>query len=72
MIEQSAPTERITCSIPGPRNDRGRPRLLATLDPGGIWIFCGSCRQKHYLEREKCIAFWERGESVQCADVAPR
>lgn len=70
MIDTTTPTtsERVTCSVPGPRNDRGRPKLLATLDPAGIWVFCGHCKCNHHLSKEQCIAFWERGESVQCRD----
>ncbi len=66
MTTSHAPTERVTCSRPGPRNDRGRPKLLATLDPEGIWVYCGHCKTSHHLSREQCLAFWSRGESVQC------
>jgi hypothetical protein len=66
MTTHDAPTERVTCSIPGPRNDRGRPKLVATLVPDGLKVWCGHCKAIHLIPREKCIEFWSRGESVQC------
>lgn len=72
MTTQPAPTqnapqgERVTCSIPGPKNDRGRAKLIATLTPEGIYIWCNYCSAKHFLSSERCIAAWEKGESVQC------
>lgn len=68
MIEQSAPTttDRITCSIQGPLNERGHPKLLADLTPEGISVWCRRCKKSHVISKERCIAAWERGESVQC------
>lgn len=66
MIETSAPTERITCAVPGPRNDYGNPKLIATIDAAGLWVWCRYCREPHLISRERCMAAWERGESVQC------
>lgn len=60
------PGERITCSIQGPRNDYGHPKLLATIDEAGIWVWCKYCRDKHFLSKERVMGAWSRGESVQC------
>lgn len=71
MIETKAPIERITCSQPGPRNARGQPKPLATIEPNGIWVYCGHCNTPHFLERAVVMAAWERGESVQCESQRP-
>lgn len=75
MTTQPAPTpnappqgERVTCSIPGPKNDRGRPKLYAYLNDDGVHVWCRYCSAVHLISRERCIAAWEKGESVQCQD----
>lgn len=75
MTTQPAPTtnappqgERVTCSIPGPRNDYGHPKLLATITPDGIWVWCKPCGRAHLISKSRCIVAWEKGESVQCVD----
>lgn len=72
MTTHDTSTERVTCSIPGPRNDRGRPKLVATLVPDGLNVWCGHCKTVHLISRERCIEFWSRGESVQCHDGQAR
>lgn len=75
MTIQQAPRtsqgERVTCSIPGPRNDFGKPKLLATITPDGISVWCKVCKTAHFISRQQCIAAWERGESVQCSPGTP-
>jgi hypothetical protein len=66
MIEQAAHTQRVTCSQPGPRNARGQPKPLATIEPDGIWVYCGHCKEPHFLARSVVMAAWGRGGSVQC------
>lgn len=62
--------ERVTCSEPGPRNDHGKPKLLATIEESGIWVWCKYCRDRHLIPREQCIVAWERGESIiQCEEA---
>ncbi len=69
MIEQSTPQqERITCSIAGPRNPFERDKLVATLVPEGIRVYCRACQDSHLIARETCIAAWEQGKSVQCQE----
>lgn len=69
MIQQTtAPTrqtERITCDVPGPLNEHGAAKLLATIVPTGILVWCRHCKQAHLLERNRVMEAWERGESVQ-------
>jgi hypothetical protein len=67
MTTHQAPTgcdvgysERIKCEV------IGRPRLIATLDSDGIHVWCIYCRTSHLIEKARCIAAWEKGESVQC------
>lgn len=64
--QPTSKNERVTCSIPGPRNDYGHAKLLATLTQDGIWVWCKHCRDIHFVSRERCIAAWERGESMKC------
>jgi hypothetical protein len=71
MTTHNAPTgqsppadqERITCAAP--INDM-RPKLMATLVPTGISVWCKYHKTAHIIPKEKCMAFWSRGESVQC------
>lgn len=64
--------QRVTCSEPGPRNDHGKPKLLATITPDGLQMWCKYCRQAHFISREQCEAAWSRGESVlTCKSIAP-
>lgn len=71
MIEQTdAPTQIITCNIPGPRNSFGKPKLVLKPEcrdnQDGLWAYCKTCQQPHWYSRQQVIAMWERGESVQC------
>lgn len=75
MIEQTAPTapttsseKIITCSVPGPRNNFGKRKLLAKITPDGIKVWCKTCEKAHLLSRAEVIAAWEKGESVQCVE----
>lgn len=62
MTTQQAPTtgqgERITCSIPGPRNDFGKPKLLATITQEGVLCWCKHCRMPHLVARERIERVW--------------
>lgn len=60
MIEQIAPTTRITCEA------IGRPKLLAEITHDGLSIWCKVCKRPHFLARAVVMRAWERGESVQC------
>ena len=68
-VTQSAiPGEtRITCSEPGPRNDFGKPKLVAKIVPDAILVWCRYCRVVHRISREQCEAAWSKGESVVSA-----
>lgn len=67
MIQQTAaPTQYLTCDSIGTRNTFGKPKLLATIDEHGISVWCKYCRAAHLIPRERVLAAWERGESVQC------
>lgn len=62
--------QRVTCDIQGPRNDFGKPRLVATIVPDGLQVWCKYCRAPHLISREQCINAWERGEAVlQCEEA---
>lgn len=56
--------QRVTCSEPGPRNDLGKPKLLATITQDGLHVWCRYCRVAHLIPREQCIQAWSHGESV--------
>ena len=56
--------QRVTCNIPGRRNDLGKPKLVATIDETGIQVWCRYCKKPHLVSRAQCEAAWERGESV--------
>ena len=56
--------QRVTCDVQGPRNDQGRPKLLATITQEGLQVWCKYCRRAHLISREQCMQAWERGESV--------
>lgn len=52
-----APTERrITCEV------IGRPKLLATITPEGIWSWCRICHCAHIIPRAVVMAVWSEGE----------
>lgn len=70
MIETKTPATQLTCDTVGTRNTFGRPKLLATIDASGIYVWCKYCREPHLISRERCMAAWERGESVQCDQSA--
>lgn len=60
MIDiESTRSERIHCTVPGIRNHNGTPKPVATLVPGGIWVFCRWSREMEFISREQCLAFWE-------------
>lgn len=61
--------ERVTCAIPGPRNDQGKPKLIATIDSFGVWAWCRHCKTTHLISREQCIALWSKGDAlVMCEE----
>ena len=70
MIEQTEVviTHRVTCNVIGPRNPYEREKLVATIVPTGIHVWCKACNAAHLISRETCMAAWEKGESVQCHD----
>lgn len=69
MIHEAPNTieERVTCSRVGPRNDRGRPRLLATITKEGILCWCGHCKCPHLVAREKIERIWDNFKAGCCA-----
>ena len=60
MTTSSAPTaaERVTCSVIGPQNAYGKPRLIATISEQGIFCWCGHCKRPHLVTREKIEQAW--------------
>lgn len=69
-MSETATEHIITCNIPGPRNNYGKNKLVAKITEDGLYVWCKTCQDKHFLRRDVVIAAWERGESVQC-EVAP-
>lgn len=69
MINTPAPT-KLTCNKPGPRNPHGADRLVSTIPPDGLWVFCQWCKEPHFYTREVVMAAWTHGESVQCEESA--
>jgi hypothetical protein len=60
MINQTVPTERVTCDV------IGRAKLLAEITPTGLNVWCKICKTSHFIDRARVMRAWERGESVQC------
>lgn len=56
--------QRVTCDVPGPRNDHGKPKLVATITQDGLNVWCRYCRKAHLVSRAQCEEAWSRGESV--------
>lgn len=50
---------RITCEENG--------KLIATIVPNGVSVWCMYHKRAELIPREKCIAAWEKGQSVQCS-----
>jgi len=61
---QASTEHRVTCSAPGPRNDLGKPKLVATITDTGLNVWCRYCRAPHLISREQCVKAWSHGESA--------
>lgn len=74
MIEITpASAEHIaTCDVPGPRNNFGKKKLFVRVTQDGLFCWCKTCQQAHFLPRAEVMAAWERGESVQCTEDGQR
>lgn len=62
-------TQRITCSIVGPRNDYGKAKLVATVVTTGVEVWCRYCRAPHLITREQCEEVWLAGGRLLSATV---
>lgn len=66
----------ITCSVPGPRNNFGRPKLVLKTEARdnqlGIWAYCKTCQQPHWYSKKQIIEMWDRDGVVQCGQDEER
>lgn len=64
------PATRVTCSEVGPRNDLGKPKLVAEFTTErdaagpGLWVWCRYCRKPFFVSSDACIAAWGQREPV--------
>lgn len=60
MNREQSEKVRVTCEE--------NHRLIANIDKMGIYVWCLYHKRAELIPKERCMAAWAKGESVQCKE----